>query len=264
MAAPDITCVIPIFNNREQFALAARSALAQEGVSVEVILVDDCSDAETRAAIERFAAGEDRVRVFQMPRNAGQGQARNVGAALAQGRFLAFLDQDDEHLPGWYAAAARVLDDRPGLGAISGVARVVDLPARLAHRQDDLSIRGLSNVFVTNILFRTSLFRASGGFPVDAVWRQPRAGEDSVYREQFAHCVRAGAIDQPALMHRAREGGATVHFLDRSEVRGDRVVLTRYDDIEKNGALQEAHAMFTRHMAATFDVVWACAPDGTP
>jgi len=95
MEAPDITCVIPAFNDRVHLPRAVRSALSQEGVQAEVLIVDDCSDGPTREFIEALAASDARIRSFSLSRNGGQGQARNIGAALARGRFLAFLDQDD-------------------------------------------------------------------------------------------------------------------------------------------------------------------------
>jgi len=253
MDVPDITCVIPAFNDRVHLQRAVRSALSQEGVQVEVLIVDDCSDGPTREFIEALAAGDARIRSFSLSRNGGQGQARNIGAALARGRFLAFLDQDDEHAPGWYRQALMHLHAQPELAAVSGAARVVDIPARLGIAEDDLRVRNLSSVFVTNIVLRASVFRASGGFPTDNLWRGRAAGEDSAYRGGLARNWRAAESGHPALIHHAREEGATVYFLERSQVQAGQVVITRLDELEASGELPAAHEVFADRFRKTAD-----------
>ena len=241
---PDVSCVIPTFNDRVNLARAVSSSLRQADVHVEVTLVDDCSDAETRAFIADLAATDPRIRTFYLPENGGQGRARNLGAALARGRYLAFMDQDDEHAPNWYRFAVGILDSSATLGALSGRACVIDIPSRFGIDETDVRIRGLSAVFTTNMLFRRSVFLASGGFPTSPLWRRKIAGEDGVYRQGFCRNWRAGQCDHPALVHRAKEGGATVHFLDRTSVEDNRVVMNEFDLVETDGTLEAARQEF--------------------
>jgi hypothetical protein len=154
------------------------------------------------------------------------------------------MDQDDEHAPGWYRFALDGLNAHATLGALSGHAAIIDIPPRFGIDQTDLRLRGLSLVFVTNIVFRKSVFLASGGFPTAALWRSRIAGEDGVYRHSLAEYWNAAQFSQTALIHRAKEGGATVYFLDRSKVEDNRVVMTRLDDIETNGQLHSAQHEF--------------------
>lgn len=246
MIEPELSCVIPTYNDRVNLRRAVDSALGQQGVHVEVVLVDDRSDDATREFIDDLAKKDERIRTFFLPTNGGQGRARNLGAMLARGRYLAFLDQDDEHAPGWYQKARDHLDSHPSLGALSGHARVIDIPARLGIDESDLRIRGLSLVFVTNMVLRRSVFLASGGFPAGAVWRSRIAGEDGVYRQSLVENWNGAACGDEAVIHRAKEGGATVYFLDRSAVVDGRVVITRHDEIETNGVLQAAQDGFWR------------------
>jgi glycosyltransferase involved in cell wall biosynthesis len=238
--------------------------LSQRGVEVEVLLVDDCSDGPTREFIETLAATDDRIRTFFLQRNGGQAQARNIGAALARGRFVAFLDQDDEHEAGWYAHAVKLMLDHPVLGAVSGRATVIDLPERLGITGPDLRVTGLSYVFITNMVFRTSVFRASGGFPTEQLWRSKAAGEDGVFRMGFAQNWTAHQCDHPAVVHRAREGGATVFFLDRSVVQDGKVVMTRLEEIERNGQLPAAHAAHLQLAQRTAAEMRACTQLSPP
>ena len=93
-AAPDVTVVIPTRNRWElltQNALA--DALRQEGVDIEVVVVDDGSD---DGSAERLAALDDpRLRVVRRPERGGQARALNAGIEVARGEWIAFLDDDD-------------------------------------------------------------------------------------------------------------------------------------------------------------------------
>ena len=92
--------ILPTHNRPDSFRAALGSVLAQQAADVEIIVVQDGSDADCLDryhAIEAEMAG--RARWIDVPRQRGRGHghgfALNVGAAAAQGRYLCFLDDDD-------------------------------------------------------------------------------------------------------------------------------------------------------------------------
>lgn len=95
MATTLLSVIIPTYNRADYLPAAVASALAQEGVEVEVIVVDDGSTDETTAVVERqrHSWGE-RFRYVWQP-NAERSVARNHGLSYARGEFVAFLDSDD-------------------------------------------------------------------------------------------------------------------------------------------------------------------------
>lgn len=94
---PDVSFVIAAYNAQQTIARAVESALAQEEVSVEIIVVDDAS---ADATLERVRAIADhRIVLVEKRVNGGPGAARNAGFALARGRYLAVLDADDTVAP---------------------------------------------------------------------------------------------------------------------------------------------------------------------
>ncbi len=90
---PDVSFIIAAYNAAETLARAIDSALAQRGVSVEVIVADDCSTDDTKAIAEGYAGRN--VRVIALARNGGPSAARNAAISAATGRWLAVLDSDD-------------------------------------------------------------------------------------------------------------------------------------------------------------------------
>ncbi|MFC3163144.1 glycosyltransferase family 2 protein [Ciceribacter thiooxidans] len=89
----DVTVVIAAFNAESTIERAIVSALMQDDVSVEVIVVDDCSRDTTRETV--LAIDDPRVRLIAHERNKGPGGARNTAFDAASGRWLAVLDADD-------------------------------------------------------------------------------------------------------------------------------------------------------------------------
>lgn len=96
----DFAVVLATRNRGELLTRALQSVLAQQGVSLQAVVVDDGSSPEhARAVAEAVERAGGRARLVRLPgRPAGHGPsfARNSGAAASRSRFIAFLDDDDE------------------------------------------------------------------------------------------------------------------------------------------------------------------------
>ena len=97
VATPDVSFVIAAYNAEETLGRAIDSALGQDGVTVEVVIVDDCSTDGT--ANIAAAYGDPRVRLIKQLSNGGPGRARNAGIIAAGGRWVSVLDSDDSVQP---------------------------------------------------------------------------------------------------------------------------------------------------------------------
>ena len=117
---PTVSVVIPTFHREETVVEAVRSALDQRGVTVEVLVLDDSAEGSARAGLE--AIGDARVRYIQraVPSGGNPALVRNEGLALARGRFVHFLDDDDLLEPGALAATVAALERSPNAGVAIG------------------------------------------------------------------------------------------------------------------------------------------------
>jgi glycosyltransferase involved in cell wall biosynthesis len=98
---PRISVVIPTYERLEECKRAVGSALNQDCPPLEVLVCDDGSADRTQDELEAWAADEPRLRYLRLPRNfGGPAVARNLGTQRAQGEWVAFLDDDDEWVPG--------------------------------------------------------------------------------------------------------------------------------------------------------------------
>lgn len=95
MSEPLVSIVVPTFERRDLVARAVASALGTVGVPFEVVVVDDGSTDGTAAHLRERFGGDPRLRVVEQA-NRGVAAARNAGAREARGRFVVWLDSDDE------------------------------------------------------------------------------------------------------------------------------------------------------------------------
>lgn len=106
-----VSVVIPAYNIGSFIARAIESVLAQTHQPDEIIVVDDGSTDGTAEEIANFG---DKVRYIHQE-NSGPNTARNSGVEAASGRWIAFLDGDDEWLPGYLQAQIELLRLNPDL-----------------------------------------------------------------------------------------------------------------------------------------------------
>jgi glycosyltransferase involved in cell wall biosynthesis len=157
-SSPRFSTVIPAYNAANTVARAIDSALAQTYPPVEVIVVDDGSSDDTAAVVERYG---DTVRLIRQA-NGGPGAARNAGARVASGDWIALLDADDVWLPHKLDVQARYADD-PTVGVIFCSRQT--LPAtRLSAAQSFDCLWEKNCVIASSALIRKAAFDAVGGF----------------------------------------------------------------------------------------------------
>lgn len=125
---PRVSVIIPTYNRAALLREAIQSVLDQTFADFEIIVVDDGSRDETVSVVAGM--GDSRVRyVYQV--NAGRAAARNHGLSLAQGEFVAFLDDDDMFLPNKLTDQVAELERRPDCGLVVGGWRLVDVDGSL-------------------------------------------------------------------------------------------------------------------------------------
>ena len=108
-AVIQVSIIIPAYNRKEKLLKALRSVFMQEGAAFEVIVVDDGSADGTREMLEKNFPS---VQYFYQS-NQGPAAARNRGIERARGRWIAFLDSDDEWLPGKLKAQFEFFEQNP-------------------------------------------------------------------------------------------------------------------------------------------------------
>jgi GT2 family glycosyltransferase/SAM-dependent methyltransferase len=113
--AIEVSIVIPV-HDQPAATLACLHAVSvdTDGVSYEVIVVDDASGPETAAMLARVGG----ARILRNERNQGFLRSSNRGAAQARGRHVVFLNNDTEVQPGWLRALVDLVESADDVGAV--------------------------------------------------------------------------------------------------------------------------------------------------
>lgn len=221
---PLVSIIIPTYNRWPMVAESIESALGQTFGEREVIVVDDGSvDGTTEYIRERYPA----VRAVRQE-NAERGVAYNRGIALARGRYVAFLDDDDVYEP-WHLAqfaealarhpAAQVFASRAWLwDAVTGRRRLHEPfdPATIAHD----ALKWTLIVPQMMVVARSALLDV-GGFPED---RSVMGSEDWLLLIKLTRRFEIVPLPDPSLRIRVH-AGRSVNDLEAASL--SREVATR-------------------------------------
>lgn len=167
---PLVSIVIPAYNRADTIARAIESVLAQDYPRLEVIVVDDGSTDATQGVVGGFA--DPRIRLARQA-NAGVSAARNRGIAEARGELVAFLDSDDEWLPGKVSAQVALFQRAsPRLGLVyTGFSSVAADGSATMHQARhrgwiyrDLLARNVVTGCGSTSMFRRAALELVGGF----------------------------------------------------------------------------------------------------
>ncbi len=163
-----VSVIIPTHNRADRVVGAVESVLSQSETAHEVIVVDDGSTDDTRA---RLAPYRDRIRL-EARQHRGVSSARNHGAGVARGDWLAFLDSDDEWLPDKLARQCAFHRAQPEI-SISQTGEIwirngvrVNPCKHHAKPRGDIFEPSLERCLVSPsaVMLRRDLFREAGGF----------------------------------------------------------------------------------------------------
>ena len=95
-----VSVVMPCHNGEKHLRQAVDSVLAQTYLDWELLIIDDASTDGSAAIAQEYCAKDSRVRLLHTKCSTGKpATPRNVGIEAAAGRFIAFLDCDDQWAP---------------------------------------------------------------------------------------------------------------------------------------------------------------------
>lgn len=223
----DISVVVPTHNRVQILPQAIRSILRQQGVAIELIVVDDGSTDGTGFWLDRLAAADPRVKVVHHAEPRFISGARNAGIARATGRWVAFCDDDDLWAPDKLATQLAAMRASAARWACTGVA-VVDEDLQVIGHHHATGGDLLAGLLVSNRVPATSsviaerdLVREAGGFDPGL-----RGSEDWDLWIRLAQRSPLAVVDRPRVAYRL---GRQSLSLDVDAMRaGRRSIAERY------------------------------------
>ena len=259
-----LSAVIPVFNGARFIGEAVDSALRQEQVTPEVVVVDDGSTDETPAILRGYG---DRIRVVRQE-NRGLSAARNAGILASRGDCVAFLDADDT----WEAAKSRkqleLLAASPEIGLVSCDGHAIDPEGTRSGRllaPESLSVpfgAALERLFLANyILVSGAMVRRSILEEVGTFEESLDSVEDYDLWLRIARVSGIAVLPEPLMCYRRWPG----------QMSGDRTRMLRCEErvlhraLARHPELRHPAARVRRRFARLHDQSgWEYLRDGAP
>ena len=214
---PSVSVIIPVHNGGLYLREALESALSQEGVSLEVLILDDASTDGTPAIARDYG---NAVTYVALEKQATGIAVTNEGLARARGRYVSILHHDDILLPGKLAAHVRFMDAHPAMALSYSMQRFIG-PAgeslgllrspvdhRTYHVPGEVELRHLAvqnYINFCNAVVRNSAYAEVGPFQED-LW----VSAEWVMWARLAMRFDVGYIHRLLTSYRVHRGGQTL------------------------------------------------------
>lgn len=167
-----VSVVIPSYNRSELLKAAIASLKSQTYRNMEIIIVDDCSTDNTPLVVKEM--NDTRITYIQHEKNKGGAEARNTGIRHATGKYISFLDSDDQWLPEKLSLQMQVFQNNPEAGVVYTGVKVVDNERMIReiipeNKGDILKFLIKSNCIDTtsSVMVKKDLLDRIGGFDPD-------------------------------------------------------------------------------------------------
>lgn len=209
LAAPRFTVVIPTYNRAHLIRETLDSVLAQTFADREIVVVDDGSTDETPEVLAAYGNGLRFVR----QENRGVAAAWNRGIRESRGELVAFLASDDRWEPRTLEKMERVFAERPEVGLVSVMARVITADGALTNRIQGKRTAGSRYTFrdllrggwCSWFAVRRELLDRIGGYD-----EKLRTAEECEFCFRLFPHTEFHAIREPLLLRRLHDDNLTV------------------------------------------------------
>lgn len=217
MSAPRVSVVIPTYNRAALLPATLASVAGQQFGDLEVLVVDDGSEDDTRALVRRL--GGAGVRYLGLGRTGNLSIVRNAGIEAASGEHVAFLDSDDLWDPDKLALQVALLDDQTDAGFSVCGYRTFDESGPisenrypvLAEGDDGTSIRSVFEplirsrivIYSSTVVIRRSALEGAGRLNPDLV-----TGDYELFT-RLAYRYPCATVHRPLASIRKHEGNTS-------------------------------------------------------
>lgn len=246
-AAPTVSVIIPTYNRAQLVTRAIHSVLKQSFADFEVLVVDDASTDDTLETVAAIA--DPRIRYLRQPVNQDVSAARNRGLRAARGEFIAFLDSDDEWLPGKLEAQVARFRDAPdsvGLVYSGSITRYDDGKENVfqpEHRGDvfrEILLKNITDTGSASVMVRRNVLRVVGFFDE----RIP-AMEDYDYWIRAARFYDFDFVDEPLVRYHETQRSDRRSLIPESDATARRHLFEKYRSSLKEYGLTHKFLMIS-------------------
>lgn len=237
-----VSVIIPTHNRVEFLKRSLASVLRQTYGELEIIIVDDASMDGTQQYITTIS--DERIIYIRLQVNQGGAVARNTGILKAKGKYIGFLDDDDEWFPNKLEEQLKVFKRNGNIGAVYSGFIIKDAQTEKFIGQRKPKVMG--NIYksllkgnivgtTSSLVVRTEVLLQTGLFDV----RLPSCQDWDLWLS-LAKICNFGFVDKPLVLYSVHDKRISTD--PNATLKGRLILLEKYwDDIAKEKGLLGEH-----------------------
>lgn len=203
-----ISVIMGVYNprNKDIFNLSLQSILNQTYSNFEFIICDDGSNEATREMLDEAAALDERVKVIHNNGNQGLAFSLNHCLEIAQGDYIARMDDDDISSPSRFEIERKFLDEHPDIAWVGCNADLIDAEGvvwgnrKLEEYPTTNSLLFNSPFIHPTVMIRREVIKKADGY---SVAKQTRRAEDyDLWLRLYAMGYRGANIQETLFQYR--------------------------------------------------------------
>lgn len=208
MTNPKVSVIIPTYNRTDFLKLTIESIMNQSFQDFEIIVVDDGTPNEENLIL---CNKYHKVKYIKIKNSGGPAKPRNVGIKESQGKYLAFVDDDDIWLPTKLEKQVEILEENPDFGLVHSCCEVIDKEGNLQGqivgrpgtpevKHGDVKMRMMGNwtVMMPTSFVRKEVINKVGFFNEN----MPAALEDAEFWIRCSFETKFYYLDEPLVLYR--------------------------------------------------------------
>jgi glycosyltransferase involved in cell wall biosynthesis len=242
---PRVSVLLPVYNREKLIPSSIESVQQQTFTDWELIILDDGSTDRTLEVCRSYESSDKRIRVLSNEKNLGVAESRKRLLSYATAEYIAIQDSDDISTPERFQWEVEVLDQKPEIGLVSGIAAFLDDQDNISQHWPEILYRGKQypqekkgmvrilysrcNIVNSGCMFRRILLEQ-----IREPYGSYKLGEDWYFFVQVAHLVRVWGI--PKVVVKMRRGSNHNHLwkidlsLVKEELRMKQDLYNQYKD----------------------------------
>lgn len=204
-----VSVILPTYNRASLITESIHSVLRQGYTDLELIILDDGSDDDTRETI--LSIRDSRIKYFPFPHTGYTGRLKNFAIGQSSGEYIAFIDSDDTWKPGKLDKQLQLLADNPSIGfSITDVTTFREDTVLIDHSYHLRDTVKCCNIFQWMkesrfIVYNPTLIIRKGCLERTGYFSETMRSGDYNFNMRLAYHFDAGILYEPLVMRRVHD-----------------------------------------------------------
>jgi len=231
MNSPEITVLMPVYNDERFVRFSIESILNQTFQDFEFIIINDASNDNTPKILKEYKDQDSRIIIINNEKNLRVPKSLNIGLNIARGKYIARIDSDDISVKDRLEKQYNFLENNKDFGLVGSYTEVIDEDGKSIgfwneYLEPEFIFYTLSfwNCLVTSsVMFEKNLAIKLGGFNPDF----DKGAEDYELWYKLSRVKKIYILPEYLTKYRKNQSGATAKYSNEQIINAENIAITK-------------------------------------